>query len=123
VLGLNPSRLIGLCLSPFELFVGVRPGREPSGAGTLPLGVAFRLSVMLGRDLEPKIFWGTRRVPGAGKSRHRLLPALIPMGGWCGSPAPKELRLRARKPLEKLVVHLRAVPRKPTLPGGRGVGR
>jgi hypothetical protein len=50
----------------FELFVGMRSGREPSGAGTLLPGVAFRLSVMLGRDLEPKIFWGHEKSARVG---------------------------------------------------------
>jgi hypothetical protein len=123
VLGSNPLRLIGPCLPPLlSSLSGCAQVVSPQVLAP-SMGVAFRLSVMLGRDLEPKIFWGHDKSARGGRSRHRLRPALIPMGGWCGSSAPKELRLRARKPLEELVGHLRTVPRKPTLPGGRGVGR
>jgi hypothetical protein len=86
-------------------------------------GVAFRLSVMLGHDLEPKIFWGHEK-SARGGAEPSLAPSHLDPDGWLVRiPAPKELRLRARKLSEELVVHLRAVPRKPTLPVGRGVGR
>jgi hypothetical protein len=81
VLGSNPSRLIGPCLSPFEPFGGMRPGREPSGAGTLQLGVAFRLSVMLGRDLEPKIFWGHDK-SARGEEEPSPAPPRLDPDGW-----------------------------------------
>lgn len=111
MLGPDPLSLIGPCLPPFlGSLAGCAQVVSPKVLAPFGRGQLFSLSFMFGHDLEPKIFWGHETRARGGRSLHRLRPALIPMGGWCGSSAPKELRLRARKPREKLVVHLPPAP-------------
>ena len=99
-----------LPLTVWALF-GMRPGREPLRCwrSLRWMGQPYDLSLCLGHDLEPKIFWGHEAVPGTGRSRHRLLPVLIPMGGWCGSSHPRSSETTGAQPPEELVVHLRAL--------------
>src|SRR4051794_12160221 len=59
----------------------MRPSREPSGAGTLSSGVAFRLSVILGHDLEPKIFWGHEK-SARGEAEPSPAPPHLDPDGW-----------------------------------------
>lgn len=96
---------------------------SPQALAPFHQGVAFRLSVMLGHDLEPKIFWGHEKSARGEAEPSPAPPHLDPDGWLVRISRTQKLKLRARKPLEELVVHLRAVPRKPTLPVGRGVGR
>ena len=54
---------------------------SPQVLAPFSLGVAFRLSVMLGHDLEPKIFWGHEK-SARGEAEPSPAPPHLDPDGW-----------------------------------------